>query len=239
MRDCRSPLPLTDNRHFFAVDGTAADVADDLPGERGWHTPNDCGIGTLDPAQCEIPRKCPMRGLGLGNDHQTARVFIEAMDNTRSANPADPGEARAAMADQGVYQCPVWVSGRRVDNQPGGLVDDDQVPILKPDFQRNRLCDRRRISIIGKKYDEILAAANPQRRVAQRCPFTCDMAGVDEPFEPGARESREMARQSAVKTLPGFVGAGKDGRRGAAWPIGFSAHDRAFGLYRGKKIFPD
>jgi hypothetical protein len=39
--------------------------------------------------------------------------------------------------------------------------------------------------------------------------------------------------------LPGFVGAGKDGRRGAAWPVGFSGHDWAFGLYRAKKVFPD
>jgi hypothetical protein len=126
-----------------------------------------------------------------------------------------------------------------VNNQPGGLVDDDQVPILEPDLQRNRLRDRRRICIIGKKYDEILAAANPQRRVAQRRPFTCDMAGVDKPFEPGARESRKMARQRAVEALPGFVGAGKDGRRGAARPVGFSGHGRAFGLCQAKKIFLD
>ena len=92
---------LPDNRHLLAVDGAAADIAGDLAGGRDRHTPDKGGIGTIDPARSKVARQCMMRGLGLGDDHQPARVLVEAMDDTRSANPADPGQAGPAMADAG------------------------------------------------------------------------------------------------------------------------------------------
>ena len=88
--DRRLSPAFPNNSHFLAVRGAAADVAGDLSGERGWHTPNNCGIGTVDSAQPKVARECVMRGLGLGDDHQPARVLVEAMDDARSANPADP-----------------------------------------------------------------------------------------------------------------------------------------------------
>ena len=109
-----------------------------------------------------------MGGLGLGDDHQTARVLVETMDDTGPANPADPGEVRTAMADQGVDERAVRVPRRRVNNQPRGLINDDQMCILKADVQRDRLRYRRRICKIRENYDEILPAAYPRRWIAQR-----------------------------------------------------------------------
>ena len=228
MRNCRLSPALADNSHLFAVYGAAADVPSDLSREWCWHTPNDCGVRAVYSTQHKIARKRTMRGLGLGDDHQPARVLVEAMDNPRSSNPADPRQARAAMADQGVDERPIRVSRRRVDNQPCGFVDDNQMSILEADIQWNRLRNWHRVCNIGKKYDEILAAADPQRRVALRYPFACHVAGMDQPFEPAAREGWKIARERAIKTLACLVGAGKDARGGATGRGRFGSHDRAF-----------
>jgi len=240
MRDRRLSPAIPDNGHLLAIRDTATDVARDLSGERDWYTPNNCGIATVHSAQHKVARKCVMRQLGFGDDHQPARALVEAMNDTRPANPADPGEARTAMADQGVDERPLRVSRRGVDNQPCRFVDDDQMPILELNIQRNRLRNRGRVCIIGKKYDEILAAADPQRGVAQRCPFASDMAGMDQPFEPGARESRKMECKRTIEALPRLAGAGKDDSpRGAGGHVGFSCHDRAFLSNMAKGVSPD
>ena len=186
MRDRRLSPALPDNGHLLAIRDTATDVARDLSGERDRYTPNNRGIATVHSAQHKVARKCVMRQLGFGDDHQPARALVEAMNDTRPANPADPGEARTAVADQGVDERPLRVSRRGVDNQPCRFVDDDQMSILELNIQRNRLRNRGRVCIIGKKYDEILAAADAQLRITQHCPLACDMAGADQPAEPSA-----------------------------------------------------
>jgi hypothetical protein len=226
MRDCRPPPALADNSHLFAVSYAAADVPDDLAAMRERQTPHECGIGTVDPAQGKVARQRVMGGLGLGDDHQTARVLVETMDDTGPANPADSGKASAAMTNQGVDECAVRVSRRRVNNQPRGLVDDDQMCILKADIQRDRLRYWRRICMIREDYDEILTAAYPRRWIAQRSPFARDIAGLDQALEPRARQRREMERKHAIKALPGLPGTGKDSRRGAPKGLEFSPHDQ-------------
>jgi hypothetical protein len=161
MRDRWLASASPEHSHFFAVDGTSADIASNLSCKRAWHTPNDCRIGPVNATEHKIARKCVMRGLCLGHDHQPARILIKAMNDTWPSNAADSHQARAAMVNQGIDQCPVEVSRGRVDNQPGRLVDDDQMPVLEPNIQRDRLRDRHWLCIVGKKYDEILAAADP------------------------------------------------------------------------------
>jgi len=238
MRDCRPALPLADKSHLFAVRGTASDVAGDHAGKWGWHPPNEGGIGTVDPAQSEVARQRVMGGLGLGDDHQPARALVETMDDTGPANPADPGKARTTMVDQRVYECAVRVSRCGVDNQPRGLIDDDQMCILKADIQRDRLRYRRRICMIREDYDEILAAEYPRGWIAQRPPFARDIAGMDQAFEPRARQRREMERKHAIKALPGLIGIGKDSCRVAAKGLEFSRHHQTALSHRSKGDLP-
>jgi hypothetical protein len=126
-----------------------------------------------------------------------------------------------------------------MDNQPCGLVDDDQMCILEADIERDRLRYGRRACILGENYDKILAAADPQRRVAQCHPFALDMAGLDQPFETCPRERREMHRKRAIKALPGLAGTSKDCGLGVAGGIGFSRHHRAFPSHVVKGFSPD
>ena len=47
------------------------------------------------------------------------------MDDTRPPHPADAGEARPAMREQRIDQSAVRIAGRGMNDQAGGLVDND------------------------------------------------------------------------------------------------------------------
>jgi hypothetical protein len=142
------------------------------------------------------------------------------------------------MADQRVYECAVRISRRRVDNQPRGLIDDDKMCILKADIQRDRLRYRRRICKIREDHDEILAAAYPRRWIAQRAAFARNKAGMDQAFEPRARQRRELERKHAIKALPGLASTGKDSCSGAAKGFELSRHDQTVLSHRSKGDLP-
>ena len=238
MCDCRPPLTLADDSHFSAICSAPTDVAGDLASRREGQTPNQCGIGAVDPTQGKVARQGVMGCIGLSNDHQSARVLVETMDDAGPTNPSDPGEARTTMADQRVYEGAVKISRSGVDDQSRGLVDDDQMCVLKADVQRDPLRGRCRIFIIVKNHDENLAATDPQRRVEQRRPVACDMAGMDQPFETGARQRWQMERKHTIKALAGLAGAGKDACRDAARRVRFCSHDQALLTRRSKGAFP-
>src|SRR5215813_2347277 len=52
--DRRLPLSFRNDRHFFAVHNAAANIAGDLAGRCGRHTPHKSGISAIDPARGEI-----------------------------------------------------------------------------------------------------------------------------------------------------------------------------------------
>ena len=124
---------LPDDRHLFTVGAAAANVASDLACGRGRHTPDEGGVRAIDAACGKIARQCMVRLLCLGDDHQAAGVLVEPMHDAGSADPADAGQARAAMGQQRVDERAVGISGGRMDNHARRLVDDDQVCILKAD----------------------------------------------------------------------------------------------------------
>src|SRR5215472_12921033 len=101
-------------------------------------------------------RQCVMGRCRLGDDHESAGAFVETMDDTRPTNPTNSGETHAAVADQGIDECPVRIPGRRVDNHACRLVDNNQMYILETDIERDRLSNRRRFFILGEDYDEFL-----------------------------------------------------------------------------------
>src|SRR5208283_5549837 len=126
----------------------------------------------------------------------------------------------AAMGDQSIDEGSVQVARRRMDDHAGGLVDDDQMCILKADIERDRLSDRRRIFSFGENYDEILAAAHPPRRVAKRYTLMSDVTLLNQMFESRPRQCWKMQGQRAVETQSDL------GRTGANRDRGIRAPDR-------------
>src|SRR5438309_897805 len=101
------------------------------------------------------------------------------MHDPRPAAPADAGEAVAAMREEGIDQCSLRVAWRRVDDEAGRLVDDDQVLILKADRERDRLRHRDWVGRFRQDDPEMLARLHPLRRVALHGAVRGDVAGPD------------------------------------------------------------
>ena len=134
--------------------------------------------------------------------------------------PPIPARLGAAMREQRVDQGAVGVSRRRMDDEAGGLVDDDQMCILKADIERQRLRGGCWVLRLGEEYDEILARPDPQRRIARRRSVVGDPPLLDQPLEPGARQCRQMQRQHPVEAHPRLVRRGADRDRGAGEALG-------------------
>ena len=84
------------------------------------------------------------------------------------------------MVKQRINQRPVEIARGRVDDQSGGLVDDQQMLVFEHDRQRDVL----RLVVRGlwapERRGEIFVAADLGRRVANRLAFGLDGAAADQ-----------------------------------------------------------
>jgi hypothetical protein len=135
----------------------------------------------------------------LGDHHQARGVLVEPVHDARPIDPADPGQARAAMGDQGVDQCSRGVAGRRMHDQAPGLVDDDDVVVLVHDIERDILALR-----LGGRglrhvdYDRI-ATGDMISGVADDGVLDGHGTGEDQRLQPGPRQLRSALCEHAVK----------------------------------------
>ncbi len=83
--------------------------------------------------------------LAPGDDEEARGVLVEAVDDAGPHRVAE-GRQLGRRRQQGVDQRPAGVSRRRVDGEPGGLIDDDDVFVLVDDGDRDRL--RRRLRLL-------------------------------------------------------------------------------------------
>ncbi len=112
------------------------------------------------------------------------------------------------MGDQGVDQRAVQIAGRRMDHQPGRLVDNDQRIVLIDDRQRNILAlrfgrGRRRH---GDRID--LARFDSVIGVSYRPGRARDRAGRDQRLKARAAKIVQFRGQEAVQPPAVFAGAG-------------------------------
>jgi hypothetical protein len=67
-----------------------------------------------------------------------ASRFAAPMDDAGPQHAADSGEIAAAV-EQRVHERAAGMTGRRVDDEPGRLVDDDEILVLVQHRERDRL----------------------------------------------------------------------------------------------------
>ena len=83
-----------------------------------------------------------MRFVGAGDDQEPGRVAVEAVDDPR---PLGFLPARDRVPEEPVDERAARVASRRVDDDPGRFVDDQQVLVLEGDAQVELLrLERRR-----------------------------------------------------------------------------------------------
>ena len=109
-----------------------------------------------------------VRDVGLGDDQQPRRVLVDAVDDARPRDAADPGQPPRAMVEQRVDQGAVEIARGGMDDHAGGLVDDDQMIVLEDDVERDVL---RRVVQRGGGGDAdlVIARGAPWRRGRGQC----------------------------------------------------------------------
>ncbi len=60
-------------------------------------------VATIDTVIGELFREPCLRAVGFRHDEQPAGILVNAMDDTRTRSPADPGQSVAAVVQEGVH----------------------------------------------------------------------------------------------------------------------------------------
>lgn len=126
------------DRHPLSMHGMAPDLffnnAGTLP-----QFPSDQGeINLFDRARGELFRQTAMSLIILRDDDATARVLIEAMHNSRTLLAANSRKIWAMM-QQRIHQRVFAMTGSGMNDQPSGLVDHNEIVVLKQNIERNVL----------------------------------------------------------------------------------------------------
>ena len=180
-------------------------------------TPDEGEIAALQTAFAfvgELLAERTMRCVGLGHDHEAAGVLVEPMHDARAFHAADAGETVAAMRDQRVDQRAGRVSRGGVDDQAGGLVDDNERVVLIDDIERNGLALR--LSRFGRRQRDRdgVAGVDGAGGIADRARRDRDLTGEDQGLQARARQRRDARGQHAIEPLALLLGGNGDGLGG-------------------------
>jgi len=116
----------------------------------------------------ELQRQMPVGDIVFGDDHHASRILVQPMHDPWTANAPDAGKAAAAMMDQCIDQRAGPIAGGGMNDQPGGLGDDDDIVVLVEHVQRNILAQRRRVFRLGQGDLVDIAGANLALGVGHR-----------------------------------------------------------------------
>ena len=120
---------LRGNTHSLPVALVPCDrrIDADRPGVQ--MAPRQRRIAPMHPARRDGGAELPVGKIGLGDDHETGRVPVEPMDDSRTSfGPSGQG---GAPSDQRVDEGVVPMAGRGMNYQTGRLVDDGKVLVFE------------------------------------------------------------------------------------------------------------
>ena len=143
----------------------------------------------------------PVGLLALGDDEQPRGVAIQAMDDSRPPRLASGGAARRERLGEGRAA----MGPRGMDDDAGGLLDDQQVGVLVGDLVGHRrgvaAGRRRRRRAHGDRLPGAQAVV-----LLRRDPVDGDIAGIDPPLG-GDRDPRCAARNASRRSPAASAGA--------------------------------
>ena len=130
--------PVGDDGHPRAVLRVAPDRCLDASDRRRHRALHQRLVRLADAAGLELRHERGLRAVLPGHHQQPARVAVKAMDDPGPLDAGDPAVLGATgPPEQGVDHRPRCVARRRMHDEAGGLVDDQQVVILVHHVQRD------------------------------------------------------------------------------------------------------
>ena len=155
---------------FLAIGAAAAEGRRDDTAAAHGHAPDERQVLPLEPAVTAMGSKLlgePAMGAIIFCDHhETARIFVEAVNDAWPLYAANSREAAAAVGNEGIDQGAARVSGTGVDDKAGLFVDDDEVSIFIDDIQRDGLGPRHGRNSWRQQRLDLLAGPDPVPRFA-------------------------------------------------------------------------
>ena len=169
------------------------------PAGRGWLTVDEGEVGLLHGPVLERALERLEGGVVLG-DHETAGgLLVQAVDDAWPEHTTHAGEARDVVEER-VHQRSSGVPGRGVDDEAGGLVENEEVTVLVEDTEREILCLGNGGLRRGDGDAQGLAA--PQsKRCTSRLPVDLHPPCLDERLHAGTAQLGEARGDGAVEPL--------------------------------------
>ena len=233
VRDGVLPALLRHDRHPPPVARVAPEERLDRPALRLGHAPDDREVAAADRPLHELPRERRVRRVVLRHDEQAGGVLVEAVDDAGAHGDVagvGRGRRRRREADVLVVGLLVFILERdglaadvvqervderagavavgRVDDHPGGLVDDQEVVVFVDHIERDRLgagFDRRRSAEAAL---DPVAGGDGRRDLRLDGAVDGHAAVLDPALDLRARRVREFFCEVHVEPLPGAVALG-------------------------------
>ncbi len=156
-------------------------------------------VGALDRVIGKLLAQAGHGALVLGRDQKPAGILVEAMDDAGPRLAANALQRSAAMGDQRVDQRAVGIAGRRMHDEAGRLVDDDEVGVLIDDGKRDVLAERRGGQRRRHRDGVGLARFDPEIAVSYRLARVRHGAGREQLLKTRTADIAERCGEEAVQ----------------------------------------
>ena len=140
-----------------------------------------------------------MRRLGLGNDHDAGRVLIQPVYQARPRKLRE----RGIVPQERILQSVARISGARVHDEAGRLIDDQHVGILVGQAQLDCLCLYRAFGLLLSHLDPDSGSRLDQIAGSGALPAHQHGAFLNPALDSGTGMLRQQTRQCDIKARPG------------------------------------
>jgi hypothetical protein len=149
-----------------------------------------------------------LRGKGkvgfiiLGHDETAAGFLIEPMNDAGAGNSADAAELTAAMMDERVDECVLFVTGGWVNDEAGRFVYHEQGVVFEKNIERDFL--GLRFGWTGfRPFDLDLFASAGSVSGLDVAAIDANVAFFDEPLDGATRNCRKFSAKVSIEPAGG------------------------------------
>jgi len=172
----------------------AADRRFDPSAARPWSPDDERDVMTIELMAAHELLQPAVRLLRAGDHHQPRRVTVEPVHD---AGPVGIS-AGDVVLEESVHECPGCMPGCRVNDEPGRLVDDDEIVVLVGDPKIHRLRNELRRPVTLRRVELELLPAHESPALGDRLPIDEHGLCFEQAFGDAPRADLRERREKAV-----------------------------------------